>query len=109
LKDRYGVQITINGVFGFVKVRRRWDRVHGSDGVPATNFSMSPKSVRPGPVGKTSVAIERTPPDPVVQQPASTRRRFMSSFTPGDRYNLHRLTPEEKAAYIKELEAQEET
>jgi hypothetical protein len=69
---------------------------------------MSPKPVRPEQVEKTSVATERTPQDPLVEQSASTRRRFMSSFTPGDRYNLHRLTSEEKAAYIKELEAQEE-
>jgi uncharacterized protein involved in type VI secretion and phage assembly len=69
---------------------------------------MSPKPVRPEQVEKTLAAFERTPPDPVVLQPASSRRRFMCSFTPGDHYNLHRLTPEEKAAYIKELEAQEE-
>jgi hypothetical protein len=108
LKEKYGLAVRVSTLFNFVKVRKRWDRVHSSDGVPATNFSMSPKPVRPEQVEKTSVAIERTPSDPLVQQPASSRRRFMSSFTPGDRYNLHRLTPDEKAAYIKKLEAQEE-
>jgi hypothetical protein len=112
LKDRYGVDTAINTVFAFVKVRKRWDRVYSSNGHPAgnprTSSSMSLKPVRLGQVEKTSIAIERTPQDPVVEQPAPRRRRFMSSFTPGDRYNLHRLTPEEKAAYIKKLEAQEE-
>jgi hypothetical protein len=112
LKEKYGLAVRVSTLFNFVKVRKRWDRVHSSNGHPAgnprTNFSMSLKPVRPGQVEKTLVAVERTSQDPVVEQPAPPRRRFMSSFTPGDRYNLHRLTPEEKAAYIKKLEAQEE-
>jgi hypothetical protein len=51
LKEKYGLAVRVSTLFNFVKVRRRWDRVHSSDGHPAgnprTGSSMSPKPVRP--------------------------------------------------------------
>jgi len=87
LRQNHGIIIQPPAIFKFVKVRSRGRKV----------FSYG----RP-------VGIER--PKPAVPSPRSTNQGTGSSpkpvfeFTYSERYNLHRLPPEEAAARRKKLE-----
>mgnify|MGYP001337942322 CR=1 FL=1 len=98
LKERHGVDMTINGVFAFLRTRRKWDRRSA-----AQNKTVAPQAA-------SQPSRFRQPANPAVftQRPGSnscvvaTPKRFSHTFSSS--YNLTRLTPEEKAALEKKLD-----
>lgn len=98
LKERHGIDMTINGVFAFLRTRRKWDRRSA-----AQNKTAAPKAV-------SQASRFQQPANPAVftQQPGSNTdfaprpERFSHTFS--NTYNLTRLTPEEKAALEKKLD-----
>ena len=86
LKERYGVEITINGVFVFLKIRKKWSR-------EAEKKTVSSGSLHQ-PSSGSREAITR-----LATTDAKPKPRF--NYTPSDRYNLTRLTPEQIAAREK--------
>ena len=95
LKERHGVEVTINGVFVFLRTRRKWDR-RAAAGEKLTVLQESPQvSRRPTP---STVATNRHGTD------QATPGRKLFNYTYSNTYNLTRLTPEEKTALEKRLE-----
>jgi len=99
LKEQHEVEVTINGIFVFLKTRRKWDRRSAAEKKPAV----------PRPVTQASDFRQSTTPQPATTDLPSgpdsgTARRKRFDFTFSDRYNLTRLTPEEAAALEKKLD-----
>ena len=95
LKEQHGVEVTINGVFAFLRTRRKWDR-RVAAGEKLTVLQESPQvSRRPTP---STVATNRHGTD------QATPGRKLFNYTYSNTYNLTRLTPEEKAALEKRLD-----
>jgi|SRR2546422_1750231 len=92
LKERYDVTVTINGVFAFLKTRKKWDRRAAAEKKPAVaSAPSSPSQSRPSAV-PSSAGTD-----------SSTDRRKRFHFTFSNRYNLTRLSPEEKDSLEKKL------
>jgi hypothetical protein len=95
LKEQHGVEVTINGVFAFLRTRRKWDR-RVAAGEKLTVLQESPQvSRRPTP---STVATNRHGTD------QATPGRKLFNYTYSSTYNLTRLTPEEKTALEKRLD-----
>ena len=96
LKEQHGVEVTINGVFAFLRTRRKWDRRAAAGKKPTAPQEVSQVSRRPA------------PPAVVTNRPGSgnqgTPGRKLFNYTYSNTYNLTRLTPEEKAALEKRLD-----
>lgn len=96
LKERHGVDVTINGVFVFLRTRRKWDRraAAGKEQAVAQEFSQ--------------ISRRRAPPAVVTNRPdggyPGTPGRKLFNYTYSNTYNLTRLTPEEKVALEKRLD-----
>jgi len=95
LKERHGVEVTINGVLVFLRTRRKWDRRTAAGKKQAVPQQVSQVSRRPAP---SAVVTNR----PGTDQATPGRKLF--NYTYSNTYNLTRLTPEEKAALEKRLE-----
>lgn len=98
LKERHGVEVTINGVFAFLRTRRKWDRRAAAESKKAT-----PRVASQHPNSRQTV----TPPVAANRPGGSnqgTPGRKLFNYTYSNTYNLTRLTPEEKTALEKRLE-----
>jgi len=94
LKEQHGIEVTINGVFAFLRTRRKWDRR-----AAAGRKRTAPQEVshrRPAP----SAVVTNRPGDS--NQATPSRKLF--NYTYSNTYNLTRLTPEEKVALEKRLD-----
>jgi hypothetical protein len=97
LMERHGVEVTINGVFAFLRTRRKWDRRAAAG------------KKRTAPQGVSQVSRSRLPtPSAVVTNRLGTDQatpgRKLFNYTYSNTYNLTRLTPEEKTALEKRLD-----
>jgi hypothetical protein len=93
LKERHGVDVTINGVFVFLKTRRKWDRQVSVEKKTAVSESAPQPSSGSRQGRSLSATTEAT----------SRKPRQQFSYTPSDRYNLTRLTPEQVDALEKQF------
>jgi hypothetical protein len=87
LNEKYQLSVYRQTIFKFVKVRSRGRKVFA--------IYRSPLPQKP----QNAAAA----PPKVNQQPTPKPRPFFE-YTPSDRYNLHRLSPEEAKARLKALE-----
>ena len=98
LKEQHGVEVTINGVFAFLRTRRKWDR----------RAAAAKKQAVPQQVSQVSRSRRPAPPAVVTNRPGdgnqATPGRKLFNYTYSNTYNLTRLTPEEKAALEKRLD-----
>ena len=97
LKEQHGIEVTINGVFAFLRTRRKWDR----------RAAVSKKQAVPKQVSQVSRSQGPAPSPVVTNRPCTdqaTPGRKLFNYTYSNTYNLTRLTPEEKAALEKRLE-----
>jgi hypothetical protein len=95
LKEQHGIEVTINGVFAFLRTRRKWDRRAAAGKKPTVPQQVS------------QVSPSRPPAPSVVGNPSgnqATPGRKLFNYTYSNTYNLTRLTPEEKVALEKRLE-----
>ena len=93
LKEQHGVEVTINGVFAFLRTRRKWDRREAADAKKQTTPQQVPQaSRRPAVVTNHACTDQATP------------GRKLFNYTYSNTYNLTRLTPEEKVALEKRLD-----
>ena len=95
LKERHGVEVTINGVFAFLQTRRKWDR-RAAAGKKQTAPQQVPQASRRA--ASPAVVTNR----PCTDQATPGRKLF--NYTYSNTYNLTRLTPEEKVALEKRLD-----
>ena len=96
LKEQHGVEVTVNGVFVFLRTRRKWDRRAAAAKKRAAPQEIPQASRRPAP----PAVVTHRPGDS--NQGAPGRKLF--NYTYSNTYNLTRLTPEEKAALEKRLD-----
>jgi len=89
LQEKYQLNVCRETIFKFVKVRTRGRKVYA--------IYCAPLPKKP----KTTTTI----PPQANQQPTPKPKPFFE-YTPSDRYNLHRLPPEEAAERRKKLEAE---
>jgi hypothetical protein len=98
LKEQHGVEVTINGVFVFLRTRRKWDR----------RADAGKKRTAPQEVSQGSLSRRPAPPAVVTHRPGDgnqgTPGRKLFNYTYSNTYNLTRLTPEEKVALEKRLD-----
>jgi len=98
LKEKYGIEMTINGVFAFLRTRRKWDRRAAAES----------KTPTPPIHSQGSHSRQPVPPTVITHHPlgsdSSTAPRKRFNYTYSNTYNLTRLTPEEKAALEKRLD-----
>ena len=97
LKEQHGIEVTINGVFAFLRTRRKWDR----------RAAAAKKQAVPKQVSQVSRSQLPTSPAVVMHRPGTdqaTPGRQLFNYTYSNTYNLTRLTPEEKAALEKRLD-----
>ena len=99
LKERHGINVTINGIFAFLRTRRKWDRREAADAKKRTSpqeVSQVSRSQRPA----SSPVVTNRPGG----SNQATAGRKLFNYTYSNTYNLTRLTPEEKAALEKRLD-----
>jgi hypothetical protein len=111
LKERHGLVVQVSTLFNFVKVRRKWDRLHRLSSQPSRSTAGASASPQPSlpKLGTRSpsraeashTAVPRNGQSPAVPQNPSGRT--LKSFTPSAEYNLERLTPEQMAEWLAEL------
>ena len=89
LQEKYQLNVCRETIFKFVKARARGRKVYAIYGAP---LPQKPKSIPAAPLQPKS---QPSPP-----------RKPVFEYTPSDRYNLHRLSPEEAKARLKEIEAE---
>ena len=89
LQQKHGLVIQPPAIYKFLKVRRRGRKV----------FSYEPK------VSSQKLPVARQSSKPAAHNPGSPAKPVFE-FTYSERYNLHRLPPEEAAARRKKLEAE---
>ena len=118
LKDRHGLVVQVSTLFNFVKVRRKWDRLHRLASQPSRSNIVGSASVQPGlskqrppwasPAEATPIhaTAPRSKEAPVLRPNPSGRT--LKSFTPSAEYNLERLTPEQMAEWLAELKREQE-
>ena len=98
LKERHGVEVTINGVFAFLQNPKKV----GSPG------SCGKKQATPQEASQASRFSTTVPPAVVTNRPGDSNQgtpgRKLFNYTYSNTYNLTRLTPEEKAALEKRLD-----
>jgi hypothetical protein len=99
LKERHGVEVTINGVFVFLRTRRKWYRREAAD---------AKKQTAPQKVSQVSRSQRPALPAALTNRPGGSNQgtpgRKLFNYTYSNTYNLTRLTPEEKAALEKKME-----
>jgi hypothetical protein len=115
LKERHGLAVQVSTLFNFVKVRRKWDRLHRLASQPSrSTVAASASAQRSLPklgtrsasrAEATHTAVPRNGESPVVRQ--NPRGRTLKSFTPSAEYNLERLTPEQMAEWLAELKREQ--
>ena len=98
LKERHGVEVTINGVFAFLRTRRKWDRPAARESKKAT-----PRVASQHPNSRETVAPAVAANRPGGSNQATPGRKLFN-YTYSNTYNLTRLTPEEKTALEKRLD-----
>jgi hypothetical protein len=89
LQEKYQLNVCRETIFKFVKVKTRGRKVYA--------VYCAPLPKKP----KTATAII-----PKINQPPDSKPKPFFEYTPSDRYNLHRLSPEEAAERRKKLEAE---
>ena len=98
LKEQHGVEVTINGVFAFLRTRRKWDR----------RAAVAKKQAVPKQVSQVSHSRLPAPSAAATNRPGSSNQgtpgRKLFNYTYSNTYNLTRLTPEEKIALEKRLD-----
>jgi hypothetical protein len=87
LHEKHGLIIQRAAIAKFVKVRSKGRRVYF--------FKRERETNRPAP-----------PPAAVPKPESKDQQKPFFNYTPSDRYNLHRLPPEEAAERRKKLEAE---
>jgi hypothetical protein len=115
LKERHGLAVQVSTLFNFVKVRRKWDRLHRRASQPSRSTVAASTSAQPSlpKLGTrsascaeaTQTAVPRSGESPVLRQNPSGRT--LKSFTPSAEYNLERLTPEQMAEWLAELKREQ--
>lgn len=95
LKEQHGVEVTINGVFAFLRTRRKWDRRAAAGKKQTASQQVPQVSQR---LAGPAVATNR----PDSNQATPGRKLF--NYTYSNTYNLTRLTPDEKVALEKRLD-----
>ena len=113
LKERHGLAVQVSTLFNFVKVRRKWDRLHRLASQPSRSTASAPPQPSFPKLGTRSTsraeatytAVPRNGESPVVRQNPSGRT--LKSFTPSAEYNLERLTPEQMAEWLAELKREQ--
>ncbi len=98
LKEQHGVEVTINAVFAFLRTRRKWDRRSVAECKASAPRVASQGSDPRRPV--TPMVVTTRPDGNHGIAPRS--KRFHYTFS--SKYNLTRLTPEEKLALEKRLD-----
>jgi len=116
LKERHGLAVQVSTLFNFVKVRRKWDRLHRLASQPSRSTVAASASAQPSlpklgtrsasRAEATHTVVLRNGESPVVRQNPSGRT--LKSFTPSAEYNLERLTPEQMAEWLAELKREQE-
>jgi hypothetical protein len=89
LREKYQLIVYRQTIFKFVKARSRGRKVFAIYRSPLPKRQKSAFAVSPQPK----------------PQPSSSKRPVFE-YTPSDRYNLHRLSPEEAKARLEEIEAE---
>src|SRR5437016_13202837 len=92
LKEQYDVTVTINGVFAFLKTRKKWDRRAAAEKKPAEASAPSSRS---------QSTRESADPPRSRGTDSSTQHRARSHLTFSNRYNLTRLSPHNKDTLAK--------
>lgn len=116
LRERHGIETSINAVFTFLKIRNRWNRNHRQTNLRTTDSPSGRKLEKKTPAGASLTssgsamknpweAIERLREETKVRT-HSSKKRLLTTFTPSNQYNLTRLTPEEAEAYRRKLAQQ---
>ena len=117
LKERHGLAVQVSTLFNFVKVRRKWDRLHSLASQPSRSTVAASASAQPSlpKLGTRSASraeatpihatVPRSGEAPVLRQNPSGRT--LKSFTPSAEYNLERLTPEQMAEWLAELKREQ--
>ena len=113
LKERHGLVVQLSTLFNFVKVRRKWDRLHRLASQPSGSTASAPPQQSLPKLGTrsascseaTHTAVPRGGESPVLRQNPSGRT--LKSFTPSAEYNLERLTPEQMAEWLAELKREQ--
>ena len=115
LKERHGLTVQVSTLFNFVKVRRKWDRLHRLASQPSRSTVAASAPAQPSlpKLGTCSAsraeaahtAVPRSGESPVLRQNPSGRT--LKSFTPSAEYNLERLTPEQMAEWLAELKREQ--
>jgi hypothetical protein len=109
LGERHGLRVGRNTVHSFVKVRSKRPRkvytllenmgvTAETPGEPQRRLGPNAPSRSPSSTGLNAPQLSAVVP------PSRKDRPFLKTFTPGNEYNLTRLSPEEKAAFERELE-----
>jgi hypothetical protein len=98
LKEQHGVEVTINGVFAFLRTRRKWDRRAAAESKKAT-----PRVASQHPNSRQTVTPAVAANRPCDSNQATPGRKLFN-YTYSNTYNLTRLTPEEKVALEKRLD-----
>jgi hypothetical protein len=113
LKERHGLAVQVSTLFNFLKVRRKWDRLHRLASQPSRSMVAASASRQPSlpklgtrsPSRAEATPIPRSGESPVLRQNPSGRT--LKSFTPSAEYNLERLTPEQMAEWLAELKREQ--
>jgi hypothetical protein len=115
LKERHGLAVQVSTLFNFVKVRRKWDRLHRLASQPSLSTLAASPSPQPSlpklgtrsasRAEATHTAAPRNGELSVLRQNPSGRT--LKSFTPSAEYNLERLTPEQMAQWLAELKREQ--
>ena len=100
LHQRHGVVVSINALFSFLKIRRRWNRSQSDATRAATAEKKTASLSIPLPPSGSRQAGTRS----AIIESRSDKPKPRFNYTPSDRYNLTRLTPEQIAALEKKLE-----
>ena len=117
LKERHGLAVQVSTLFNFVKVRRKWDRLHklasqptrstaAASAPPQPNLpKLGTRSASRAQATRIHTAVPRNGESPVLRQ--NPRDQTLKSFTPSAEYNLERLTPEQMAECLAELKREQ--
>ena len=117
LKERHGLAVQVSTLFNFVKVRRKWDRLHRlasqpsrstvaeSASAPPSLLKLGTRSASRAEATRIHTPLSRSGEFPVLRQNPSGRT--LKSFTPSAEYNLERLTPEQMAEWLAELKREQ--
>ncbi len=120
LKEKHQVSIQRAAICKFVKLRARWKKKEARENRPSSrtwNTALAGSSRPLIAQAQSKTATPRPNSEGTEsrrpwlgwqkEKPASSGK-LLTTFTPSNEYNLTRLTPEEAAAYVKQLRRERE-